>query len=158
MTQNAINSPVTLLQRVSISTSALVTCSTIIPADDTIPQITEGTQVLSLAITPKSATSTLFIEFASPCSCDATATLSPIVALFQDSTANALEAHYLALTNSRSSELFIRHIMTSGTTSSTTFQIRVGPSAGNCYVNGSVTGTRLEGGVSNTNLTISEYA
>src|SRR5262245_37452189 len=37
--------------------------TTAIPADDTIPQITEGTQVLSLSISAKRATSLIYVRF-----------------------------------------------------------------------------------------------
>ena len=46
-----------LLQTVSYQTGAVATGTTIIPFDDTIPQITEGNEFMTLAITPRSATS-----------------------------------------------------------------------------------------------------
>ena len=50
------------LQEISAETGAVATGTTIIPYDDTIPQITEGTEFMTLAITPISATSKLIIE------------------------------------------------------------------------------------------------
>jgi hypothetical protein len=159
MTQNAINSKNPVLQIVTSSTVDVVTCSTAIPADDTIPQQgTEGTEVLTATITPKYSDSILEIIFSSQISNDATQN-NVQVALFQDSTSNAIAAHSFlpGTTGSQATVGLLRHIMTSGTTSSTTFKIKVGPDANTCYVNANSTGTRLMGGVSSTRLTIVEY-
>lgn len=43
-------------------TAANTVLSTVIPADNTIPQVTEGTQVLSASITPTSASNFLLVE------------------------------------------------------------------------------------------------
>jgi hypothetical protein len=157
MSQNAINSTEVLLQRVKTSTGALVTCSTTIPADNTIPQNTEGTQILTLSITPKFSTSKLVIDFSSPITQSSTGSGGPTVALFQDSNVNAIAARSIQAASSRSCGGGFKHIMTSGTTSSTTFKIRIGSNANTCYVNGDSSGTARDGGVANTNLTISEY-
>jgi hypothetical protein len=157
MTQNRVNSTRVLLQRVNTSTSSLVTCSTTIPADDTIPQNTEGTEVLTLAITPSTTTTTLVIDYSSPTIQTDAGSQNITVALFQDSTANALMAQSCLVGSNRSTTAELRYIMTSGTTSSTTFKIRIGSSAGTAYVNGGAAGTRRDGGVSSANLMISEY-
>lgn len=157
MTQSSINSTGVLLQRVSTMTSSVVTCSTTIPADDTIPQNTEGTEVLTLAITPKFTTSTLIIDFSGIATQSATGSGGPTVALFQDSTAGALAAQCLTTASNRSISAIIKHVMTSGTTSATTFKIRIGSNANTCYVNSNNAGTRRDGGVSSTTLIISEY-
>lgn len=161
MTQNAINSKNPVLQIVTSSTVDVVTCSTAIPADDTIPQQgTEGTEVLTATITPKYADSILEIIFSSQISNDANQN-NVQVALFQDSTANAIAAHSFLpgslAAGSQATVGLLRHVMTSGTTSATTFKIKVGPDANTCYVNADSTGTRLMGGVSSTRLTIVEY-
>jgi len=157
MTQNVINTSMVLSQRVFTSTGALVTCSTTMPNDNSIPINTEGTQVLSLSITPRSATSTLVIDFSSVATLAGGASGGPSTALFQDSNANALAARCIQATSYLSKEIIFRHIMVSGTTSSTTFYIRVGANSGTLYINGSTAGARLDGGVSNTILIISEY-
>jgi len=51
-----------VVQMVSTQTGALQTDTTTIPADDTIPQNTEGFEVMTLAITLKSATNKLEID------------------------------------------------------------------------------------------------
>ena len=157
MTQNAVNITKRLVQRLSTSVGTLITCSTVIPADNTIPQNTEGTQILTLTITPTTSTSTLVIDFSSPITTSSSATNGPTVALFQDSTVNALAAQCLISNPLRSVGGVLRYEMTSGTTSATTFKIRVGPGSDSCFVNGDTAGAQRDGGVSNTNLTISEY-
>ena len=146
-----------VLQVVNSQTGAVATGTTTIPRDNTIPQITEGTQFLSLAITPISATSKLLIQvnmFLSP-----SLTAYATAALFQDATANALAvstaiapaATGVAITS-------FNYFMTSGTTSSTTFTVRAGmQTAGTITVNGTDS-TRLFGGVASTSITITEIA
>lgn len=154
MTRNSTNSKHNVLQIVTNTTSALVSSSTVMPFDDTIPQITEGDEVLTATITPISSTSLLEIVF----STSGMQGGNPEVccALFQDSTANALAAKGIDVANSTDMNLI--HTMTSGTTSSTTFRIRFGPSAASVtsYLNG-VAGARRFGGVSQTILKIIEY-
>lgn len=142
-----------LIQSVSTNTGALVTCSTAIPIDDTIPQNTEGDQVFSLSITPKSATSKLVITFTGHIS--AAGNGFGAAALFQDSTANALAAtSSYVINNTCTVPLTFRHVMTSGTTSATTFKVRVG-GALTVYLNASGS-SRIFGGVSSCSFTIEE--
>jgi hypothetical protein len=114
-----------LLQEVSTQNGALATGTTTIPADNTIPQITEGDQYMTLAITPKSATSRLVIDVVWQGSHSAGTYL--IAALFQDATANALAAIGVHSAGAGSHVILtFRHVMTSGTTSATTFRVRAG--------------------------------
>lgn len=134
------------------------TGTTLIPTDNTIPQITEGTQFLSLAITPISATSKLLIN----CLLNASySTVGPryTIALFQDSTVNAVSAGaaYPA-SNTVIQQISCNYFMTSGTTSSTTFTVRAGgDGAGTITVNG-LSGTQTLGGVLYSSITITEIA
>jgi len=142
-------------QVVSSFTGAVATGTTTIPNDDTIPQNTEGDQYLSLAITPASATSKLEITVLVSAA-GSVATANTIVALFQDSTANAL-----AVTTSDTIALNVIGIttliytMTSGTTSPTTFKVRVGQNVGTTTINGRG-GARDFGGVCVTGIIIRE--
>lgn len=137
-------------QVVSSFLHTLQTITTVLPYDNTIPQNTEGDQVLSLAITPTSATSTLIIDINVTAASNSTSRTVGM-ALFQDSTANALAA--TEDTNSCN----LRHVMTSGTTSATTFNVRVGPSAaGSVYINGTTGGVQLYNGVCNSSIVIWE--
>lgn len=134
--------------------SAMATGSTAIPFDDTIPQNTEGVQLLSVSITPRSSTSKLEIEaeiFIGTGSVDA-----GTIALFQDSTANALAAKtdYTGATETRI--VTLRHVMTSGTTSSTTFKIRYGTHSGITFTFNGRGGSRFMGGVANSIIRVRE--
>ncbi len=146
----SFTSPTGLQQVQSSYLHTLQTITTVLPYDNTIPQNTEGDQVLSLAITPKSATSTLHISVAVTAGSNSTSRVVG-AALFQDATAGALAA------SADSNSVNFKHTMTSGTTSSTTFNVRVGPSAaGTVYVNGTTGGVQLYGGVCNSSITIWE--
>lgn len=159
MTQNSINTSTALLQLISSTTTSVVTCSTAMPADDTIPQNTEGTEVLTATITPKYSTSKLVIEFSGTVNNDTNRNKIG-VALFQDSTANALAAnsywpaHSSGVGAGDTGNLI--HIMTSGTTSATTFKIRIGPDANTCYVNADQSGNALFNSTCQAILTIKE--
>lgn len=147
-----------VLQYLQTSTSSRFDCTTTMPTDDTIPQNTEGDEILTLTITPTSISNYLVIKF----NTFGTATVNtvPACGLFQDSTANALAAEVLWSTIVDelwgNGSLFYK--MTAGTTSATTFKIRVGPNAGagnHVYLNGYSAG-RVYGGVASTTLEIWE--
>jgi hypothetical protein len=146
-----------VLQVKNFQTGAVATGTAIIPVDNTIPQITEGTQFLSLAITPTSATSKLLFQIimhASP-----SIATNTVVALFQDSTANAIAGGFAyMLTATGETYINFNYFMTSGTTSATTFTVRAGlGNAGTLTVNGSG-GTQFLGGVCMSSITITEIA
>jgi hypothetical protein len=135
---------------------ASATGTTTIPFDNTIPQNTEGDQYGSLAITPTNTSSRLIIEVEILLSNDVASDHTLIVALFQDSTANALAAVSQACIQSGSATVRLRHEMAAGTTSATTFKVRAGaPVAGTTRVNG-VSGAQLFGGVAASSITIME--
>ena len=77
-----------VIQHAYNQTGAVATGTTNFPEDDTIPQITEGDEFLTQAITPKSASSTISIEVHIFYS-QSTGTRSGC-ALFKDSGADAL--------------------------------------------------------------------
>ena len=146
--------PIGQTQTVSFETGALATGSTIMPADDTIPQITEGDQYMTLAITPKSATSKLIIEVQWNGAMGNANTAC--VALFQDSAPNALAANMLYFPGAVNMTMPIRHVMTSGTTSATTFRVRAGPAAAATLSFNGYLGNRLLGGVYASSIVITE--
>lgn len=147
--------PNLLIQRVSTEVVTSTTGTTILPIDDTIPQITEGTEFMTLAITPKNALNILVIDAIIYLSYTASATLG--AALFQDATAGALAASAGSISASGEIvELKIRHIMVAGTGSTTTFRVRGGAAAGTVTFNGSLS-SRVFGGVLASCIMISEY-
>lgn len=147
---------VRLMQVVSTQTGAVATGTTTVPPDDTKPQNTEGDQYMSLAVTPRSASSRLIIRVTMNWSLS-TLGNSAVISLFQDSTADALatvaQTQYVAGAVNTTT---FTHVMTSGTTSATTFKVRAGPvSAGTLTFNGQA-GGRFFGGVYASGITIEE--
>lgn len=145
------------IQRVSTQTGAYASGTTVIPNDDTIPQITEGDQYMSLAITPKNASNILRIDVIANISSSATGII--VGALFQDSTTSALAARSVYLgTSTGFVTMSFTHTMAAGTTSATTFKLRIGNgSAGTTGFNGAG-GARQYGGVLASSIIITEYS
>lgn len=145
-----------IIQQVRASSGSVVTCSTALPVITTKPQNTAGTEVITLAITPKSASNILVIDFITSGSTSAGDIVT--TALFQDSTADALCA-FMVCNTDRQVTPILKYYMTAGTTSSTTFKIRIGTNGANTfYTNAGTTGVQLWGGLAVTNLIITEYA
>ncbi len=148
-----------IIQKVHTQTGAVATGSTQIPFDDTKPTQSgpqEGDLYLSQAIIPKNVNNDLIIE-AKIMMAHSVTSVEAIIALFQDSTANALDtmSNHLASANDHI-EISLRFKMTAGTISSTTFKIHAGVNnAGTTTVNG-VAGLRKLGGVLFSSLTITE--
>jgi hypothetical protein len=144
-----------IVQVVSTSTSAYAaTAATITPIDDTIPQKTEGDELFTLAITPKSATNKLIIIAYATISGSAACYIT--TALHQDDVANALAATMQYCVGLNQAMLaHLTHYMTAGTTSEITFKIRAGSNTGNgIHVNG--LGGRYFGGVASSGMIIVE--
>ena len=148
-----------VLQVVHVQSGAVATTTTLLPGDDTIPQITEGAEFLTLAITPTSTTSKLRIDVIVYLNHSAT-TAGIYAALFRDSTANSLAVAASQVPNSGGQmPLCITHYATSGTTSSTTFRVRGGSGdAGTVTFNGNSSGSRKFGGAYASTITITEIA
>ena len=148
------------VQQVYASSGAVTTLAspTLIPFDDTIPQITEGTEILTATITPTSASNYLEIEAVTHLSGNATSGYL-LGALFQDSAANAIAGEIITYTGAGFCMLMvIRCRILAGTTSATTLRLRTGPGSGTTTqltINGSA-GARLLGGVYLTSLTVTE--
>jgi len=122
--------------------------------DDTIPQITEGDEYMTLAITPTSINNRLRIVVVINLSSSVANAL--ITALFQDATANALTVASESKATGEKTCISFSYEMVAGTVSSTTFRVRAGaPSAGTTTFNGDG-GTRKFGGVLASSITITE--
>lgn len=125
--------------------------STVIPADDTIPQQSEGWELLTATITPISASSKLVVRAWVVGDVDSASVWT--MALFRDSDADAIAA-----TSGREALMAasLEYQMDSPGTTSTTFKVRVGPATGGTlYING-VSSTRIYGGVSACTLSVEE--
>lgn len=144
-----------VVQEVVSLYSAVATGTTVIPQDDTIPQITEGNEYMTQTITPKSATNILIIDVEVMIANSANA--GKMIALFQDANANALAAKFTYVGNwTDPVNLTLRYSMVAGTTSATTFRVRGGASvAGTTTFNG-LLGARLFGAIPKSSIKITE--
>lgn len=142
-----------VIQMVTTNFTTYTNTSSTIPFDDSIPQNTEGAELITLSITPTSATNILVLD----------ATLSMFnnsgsfraACFFQDSTSDALYTAGATIDAGLGGFIAMHYTMTAGTTSSTTFKIRYGSNTGTTYINGN-SSTRLFGGTQGTWFTITE--
>jgi hypothetical protein len=117
---------------------------------------------MTRAITPTSSSSILIISaIVNTSNSAATIDEGVTCALFQDSTANAIAATATGTDNNYYSVgmplmLSLTHHMVAGTTSSTTFKIRLGGHSGTTYFNKSHEGDKF-GGMYCSSITITEY-
>lgn len=141
----------------TFQTGTVATGTTQIPFDNTIPQSTEGDQYMSLAFTPQNASSTLEIDITFNGASSVANYMA--LALFQDATASALAVTSTGAIFQPNApvSLTLKHIMTAGTTSATTFKVRAGCiTAGTTTFNGFSAGQNF-GGVMASRITIKEY-
>jgi len=125
-------------------------------SDDTIPQITEGIEFMTLAITPASSSNKLLIQVVFNGAYDTSGSTTAL--LCQDTTANSLASveHYQG-TGGTQVSLTFNHFMAAGTTSSTTFRVRGGSNgASNTFTFNGLGGGRVHGGVRASSITIWE--
>ena len=142
--------------RISIyrkSYSSFASGTTRIPMDDTIPQNTEGDQYMSLNYTPTSRANMLKVNAVARGVNSASDWL--ITTLFRDSVANAIASSFCLVVNN-SFVADVSYFDISKTTSSTTFNVRMGSnSVGTCYFNG-FNGSRMLGGSLDSYIEIEE--
>lgn len=140
--------------------------TTAIPYDDTIPQNTEGTQIISQAITLNKANSRVRLTFTGWGHCSTAADDSEIwsAAIFRNGTASALAAAANSHDTNESTgsddviintTITVRYEDAPGTVGPHTYEVNVGPRAGTLRMNGSIS-TRIFGGVARAILTIEE--
>jgi hypothetical protein len=134
-----------------------------IPLDDTIPQNTEGTEILSASITPKKASNRIRVRFSGQVTNNGSSNLFAIAALFQDSIASALIATAVhvgddnggASYNNSPKNIVLDFEHSPNTVSAVTYKIRVGADSSAMYMNG-YWAARYFGGVSVATLILEE--
>lgn len=144
----------TVAQRVNDIESTLTTSATTIPFDDTIPQNTEGVEVLSVAITPINASSVLYIDVSVQVGLSTTNTVT--AALFVDATASAIDAMGESVDASTIRTIKFTHVVSAGSTSARTYKVNVGGASGTVSLNGIAGTTRRYGGVTQSTLVVTE--
>jgi hypothetical protein len=150
--------PVTGIQQAPVRNTATSYTShaPTIPVDDTIPQNTEGTEILTATITPRLTTSRLYVEGVVPIASDNTALRNLTVAIFRDSEANATRAYVVNVpVGAQLAVIPFKFSVPSTATTATTFRVRAGANAGAVYINGTASG-RLLGGAQAAEILITE--
>lgn len=126
-----------------------------IPFDDTIPQNTEGHQLLTVSITPQSASSQLLVEAEVYLGEETNTFDAAVAALFRDNGVNAIATGYSQNTVSGAPPIAaglgnglvtVKCTVASGSVSATTFALRVGSDTSSTIRWNGVNGTRLFGG------------
>ena len=137
----------------TVSGSTTVT----IPLDNTIPQSSEGVELITLAaVTPSSASNTIAVELTVILSNQAGSAQTPIIALFLDSNTSASAATYHSI-NTGYANIVRTCFLIPSWSGSKDIKIRIGAQTGTLHWNKSTT-TDLMGGVSSTVLTATELA
>jgi len=147
-----------VLQVVNVQTSALATGTTQIPHDATIPQITEGDQYMSLAITPTNVSNVLVIQVITYTSFSV-ALHQLTQALFKNTDTNALAISSRRGTTQtdEAATLGFVYSMVAGTTSPITYKVRCGAGGvGTTAFNGRP-GVQEFGACPKSSITITEY-
>lgn len=144
-----------------VTYSGLVSATAQIPFDDTIPQSSEGTEVMSISFTPSSSTSDLIIEACAFGASSSTGNDGGVcLALFKDSETDARAAVFSATpfggADAQLNQSYLLYKMTAGTTSPITFSVRLGsPTATAVSMNG-ITSQRRYGGVATSWIKVTE--
>lgn len=150
----------TVIQRVYAEYTANTSITAVIPGDDTIPQNTEGTQILTASITPLRTTSRVRARFAGFGAPDGVVGVALTAALFRNSGADAIQATIFINFNATNGidNLVMEFEDSPGATSAQTYNVRVGvQAAGNLRMNGN-SGARLYGGAARSTLVLEELA
>lgn len=149
-------------QIVQATNNTLQSCTTPIPNDDTIPQITEGDEILSLSITPKRATNTLIIDVEVPFY-SSSPSVPVIFALFKDAGPDAIASlleYYQSSTDYPNTSVKFSRQMVAGTTNPITYSVRAGldtnPSSVIINCNGDTLALAL-GGTESAIIRITEF-
>ena len=136
-------------------TTAVLTGTTLVPFDDTIPQNTEGDEYLSITFTPREASSDLRVVVTLAVSNSVAGHLT--AAVFEGSAESAVGA--AVHRNSGSNDLVtvtFQLILAAASTTARTYKVRCGSdNAGTTTVNG-VSGARKLGGVLTSSISVTE--
>ena len=145
-----------VVQMKNVQTGAVATGTTVVPDDDTIPQITEGNEYMTLAITPTNASNILLIEVTWFGNGDIADSII-IVSLFVGTTADALASVAGQVPANYRRTVTFTHKVTAGVTTELTFRVRAGLHASGTTTFNGTGGARKYGGVAASSITITEF-
>lgn len=151
-----VNGHGTVAQVVRDTEAVYTTLGTILPIDDTIPQNTEGDEVMTVAITPTNASSTLLIDVHANIGAGGAGD-EVACAVFVDTTADAIAAAQTFGQNTGTMmALDFNHTLSAGSTTARTYKVRCGgAAAADSFLNGT-TASRMFGGVAISSITVTE--
>lgn len=143
-----------LVDSVTATYATNANLTTVLPGDDTVPTSSEGTEILSVTITPKTTTNKLRCRF-SGFGTTAANTYTFCGALYQGTT--CIDSAFLFPTAANQTlTMVLEAEYTPGAISSQTISVRIGPgAAGTVRMNGS-TAARFGGGSANCTLVVEE--
>jgi len=132
-----------------------LTGTTLIPFDNTIPQLAEGTNVFSVVFTPTAIGNKIRIEARVFGAYSVAAHVT--AALFQDATADALAAvSAQTTTTNQDIEHTLVYVYTAASTSTTTLKLNIGGSTAGTYTMNGNAGTSIFGGVATSSFIVTE--
>jgi len=143
-----------MVQRVRYQTGAKAIGSTASVFDDSIPQITEGDEYMTVSITPTSVLNNLYIDIVT--NTDIQANSYALIALHQDAVANALASVLSYNPTNEVRVVSFSHKMIAGTVSPTTFRVRIGSTNGSSVTFNGMNNTAYLGGVCASSITVTE--
>lgn len=152
-----INPAKTPVQLASASSSALVTTSSAMPNDNTIPQSSEGVEFLTVAITPRYANSKLLILVNSFGDTSLSRPFSG--ALFLDNNSDAFYAQPVTPDPNNAGTTTPFNLMTvidAVDTSPRTYRLRMGPNAGSTLTINGINGSEVFGSISTSTMSVME--
>lgn len=128
----------------SVSTNVWTSITTIVPFDDTIPLVTEGEQILTLAFTASSASAKVRVYVYAPF---ATASASSVgaMSIYDGTTHLHTFLGFNAIANGLSGIVGGEFIWEPGDTLEHTLNVRLGPNAGTLWINGNSAGRQYGG-------------
>lgn len=146
----------TIAQTLQVETNSVVHITGTYTVNNTVPLITGGTNLLTLNITPKSASNLLSISW-QWCGSTHGGNLNAITALFYNG-ATAFSASSIGNGAGGNGDCYASgaSFVTAGVTSASTIALRIGVDAHDLYVNGTSSGGGLFGGVCIASLTVQE--
>lgn len=148
-----VPSPV-FAQMAKASTAGWSSMSTVIPFDDTKPQNTEGTQILSASITPTSASNYVRVRFYLCLGRQSNTDPNLVCALFRTGTTDSIYSVFQGFSD-RSLFISGEYVDSPASTSAQTYSLRIGPDTSvSIYLNG--VSSRLLGGASIASLILEE--
>ena len=158
---DSINLNSTILQVVYAENKVEGSGSLTFPINGTIPQITEGNQILTCTITPKKANSKLLIEFTPSTQEISNTGNTLVVACFRNGVSNALYQNATHVSNHiplTENNITGRFIIDTPTTSPITFSLRAGLKYGSIRWNQIKHTSESETTNTSTTMTITEIA